>query len=263
MVAIRAMLVAKQVTTTRCRQPATSWFSASSSAPSEPVLPSSKTLVESQTIASHALVAERAQRRLVRSRPHHRLGIELPVAGVQDQPQRGADGHRPRLGDRVRHADHLQIERADAEAAVVGDQPQRHLGLEAAAGELATQRGHGERRRIDRTAQPRPQIGHRAEMVLVGVGEQQAVELVAALGDERRIGHDHVGAGNTVAAERDAAVDHQPAVLVARAIAVEVEVHADLAGPAQWQEQQFGRCVGPGRGHRVRRRCDGRRRRAP
>ena len=39
---------------------------------------------------------------------------------------------------------------------------------------LRAQHGGGERRAPDRAAQPRPQIGHGAQMVLVGVGEDQA-----------------------------------------------------------------------------------------
>ena len=51
------------------------------------------------------------------------------------------------------------------------------LGLE--------QRG-GERRRVDRAAQPRPQVDQRAEMVLMRVGEHEAGEIAPLLDQEAR-----------------------------------------------------------------------------
>ena len=72
-------------------------------------------------------------------------------------------------------------------------------------------------------------------MVLVGVGQHEAAEILGALGDEVRVRHDDFDARRVVVAEGDAEIDHQPLA----GMAVEVEVHPDLAGAAQRQEQQL------------------------
>jgi hypothetical protein len=53
--------------------------------------------------------------------------------------------------------------------------------------------------------------------------------------DEGDIRHDHVDTRRRFIAEGDAEIDHQPLA----GVAVEVEVHADLAGPAESEEQQL------------------------
>ena len=186
----------------------------------------------------HARVAPAAQRRLVGGAADQRLGVDLPVAGVQHRPRGRADGERVGLGDRVRERDQLDLEGPELDPPA-----QRHLGdfevIERPAGavhlQLAAQHCGGERRSVDRAAQLRPQVGDGAQVILVRVGEHQADEVVAALDDETRIGQHHVDAGQGLVGEGDAEVDHQPLA----AVAVEVEVHADLAGPAERQEQKL------------------------
>ena len=63
--------------------------------------------------------------------------------------------------------------------------------------------------------QPRPQIGHGAQMVLVGVGQDQAVEKGPLLLDEAQVGQDDVDAGQPVVGEAEAQIDHQPAAVLA------------------------------------------------
>ena len=67
------------------------------------------------------------------------------------------------------------------------------------------------------------------------MGQDQAGELLPARLDEGRIGHQHVEAADPVVGEGDAEVDHQPCA----GVAVEIKVHADLAGPAERQEDQL------------------------
>jgi hypothetical protein len=71
-------------------------------------------------------------------------------------------------------------------------------------------------------------------MVLVGMGEDQAAQALAPLGDEARIGQDDLDPGQGLVGEAEAEVDHHPLA----AVAVEVEVHADLAGPAERHEEE-------------------------
>ena len=83
-------------------------------------------------------------------------------------------------------------------------------------------------------------MGYGADMVFVGVGDDQADERFAALRDEGRVGHHHFDLGVRRTAEANAAIDGEPASLVA----IEVEVHANLARPAEGQEGKiYGRGV--------------------
>ena len=70
-------------------------------------------------------------------------------------------------------------------------------------------------------------------MILVRVRRDDAEQPVAPLDDKGRVGHDHIDPGLVLLlAEGDAAIDDQPLA----AIAVEIEVHPDLAGAAERQE---------------------------
>ena len=184
----------------------------------------------------HAFVAERAQARLVgdRRRPaardrasSRRCAAPCP-AGVRIASALGS-------GIEWVRRDQLDIERPDREAARQRHLGDRHLAQQVGVAQLAPQHRGGERRRVDRAAQLRPEIGHGAEMILVRVGQHQADEIVAMLLDEGGIGHDHVDARHRLVAEGHAEIDHQPLA----GIAVEVEVHADLARAAERQEQQL------------------------
>ena len=81
-------------------------------------------------------------------------------------------------------------------------------------------------------------------MVLVGVGQHQAGQPIAPGLDEGRVGHQDIDARLAFIGEGDAEVDHEPTAVVA----VEVEVHVDLAGAAQGQEPEIARARLPGHG---------------
>ena len=138
-----------------------------------------------------------------------RRRIELPVAGVQDVAERRAQRQRMGLGDRVGDMDQRAVERPDAEALARRHDVDRHA-LEAALVELAAQHRGGEARAPDRAAQALPEVGDRAEVVLVGVGQHEAAEVLAAARDEARVGQDDLDAGQRLVGEADAEVDHQP-----------------------------------------------------
>ncbi len=70
-------------------------------------------------------------------------------------------------------------------------------------------------------------------MVFMRMGRDDPQEAVAAFDDKGGVGHDHIDPGLVLLlAEGDAAIDDQPLA----AIAVEVEVHPDLAGAAEREE---------------------------
>ena len=78
-------------------------------------------------------------------------------------------------------------------------------------------------------------VGDRPKVVLVGVGQNQAVDLLASTGNKSRVGHFDTRATRGAARgmlKGDAAIDQQPAAVVA----VQVEIHADFPGSSQGQE---------------------------
>ena len=82
-----------------------------------PPSPSTKTLVESQTMASTPSSPRRRMASSSVDAADQRIGIDLPVAGVQHHAQRRADGQAVRLGDRVGERDQLDLERAERDRA--------------------------------------------------------------------------------------------------------------------------------------------------
>ena len=137
---------------------------------------------------AHALVADLFQPRDVGRPAEARRRIELPVAGVDDDARLGADGEQIDFGDRMRHRHEFDLERAERQPRSLRDDVNRHLwsaGLgEAARGEQA----RGETRRIDRAAQPGPQRRDGADVILVGVGDDQSEQIGACFSMKDRSG---------------------------------------------------------------------------
>jgi hypothetical protein len=72
-------------------------------------------------------------------------------------------------------------------------------------------------------------------MVLVGMGKNQTIYLLTALGNKVGVGHLNTSPASTpppVMLKRDATIDDKPATIVA----VEVEVHAYFTATSQWQK---------------------------
>ncbi len=185
------------------------------------------------------LLAERPNPCLVGRRTDVGLAVELPVAGMEDVAERRADHDPRRLGDRVRHGNELEIEGPDFEAAAELDLIDGELQAAALLVELGAKHAGREARSIDRRPQPGPKIDDRADVVLMSVRDDDAIERRTLLLDEANIGQDDVHARLGIARERDAEVDHQPAARIGGAEAVEIAVHPDLAEAAQRHEDQL------------------------
>ena len=63
-----------------------------------------------------------------------------------------------------------------------------------------------------------------AQMILMGMGNDQPDQIVPPLGDERWVGHDHIDAGHRFIAERNPQIDHQPLP----GMPIKVQVHTDF-----------------------------------
>ncbi len=84
------------------------------------------------------------------------------------------------------------------------------LVQQAGLAQLLAQQEGGEGRGVERRLEPRPQPGDGADMVLVGVGQHDAEDVVGVLLDEGRVGQDDLDARRGLVAEGHAQVDHDP-----------------------------------------------------
>ena len=77
-------------------------------------------------------------------------------------------------------------------------------------------------------------------MILMGVGQHQADQVLALLFEEADVGHDQVDAGQMLlVAKGHAEIDRQPRSLMAVAETIDRQVHADLADTAERRKGQF------------------------
>ena len=200
----------------------------------------------------HALFAELAQPRLVGDAADQRRRVDLPVAGMDDEAGRGADRQRAALGDRMGDGDEFDVERPDVDPLALRDHLDRDLGRAGLAEAARLGEAGGEAGHVDVDAEPRPEFGERADMVLVGVGDDEADEVLLRLLDEGEVGHDEIDARQILAGEGEAEIDHQPFAALGRPEAVERAIHADFAETAERGEYQLAVI-----GHSVRLSCDG------
>jgi hypothetical protein len=187
----------------------------------------------------HALVAEAAQLGVVGRRADQRVGIDLPVAGVQDGAERRLDRQPVRLRDRVRDGHELDPERPELQIAAQRDLGQADLIEDAGVAQLLADQEGGERRGVERGFQARPQPAERTDVVLVSVRQHDAQDVVGVGLDVARVRGDHLHAGRRQVAEGHAQVDHDPLPIVRRPVAVQIEIHPDLVRPAQRQEDEL------------------------
>ena len=139
----------------------------------------------------------------------------------------------------MRHGDEFDLERPERETPaerhdIDGDDGSARLALA-----LGLQQRRGERRRVDRQLEPRPQVEHRAEMILVRVGEHDAENIFAYLDEIADVRQDQVDARQVIAGKRHAEIDDDPLPPAFVPEAVEREIHTDLAHPAERRKNEF------------------------
>ena len=180
-----------------------------------------------------ALLAQPGERVQVGEAAVQRELVHLEVAGVDHHAGGGADGDRQGVRDGVVDRDELAVERPDALAVAL-----RHLeGVRADAVllELGLDEGEGQlgadQRDVRLLAQ---EVGDGADVVLVAVGEDDALDVVEAVPDGREVRQDQVDAGLLLLGEEHAAVDDQQAA----AVLEDGHVAADLAEAAERGDPQ-------------------------
>ena len=185
-----------------------------------------------------AVGADGAEAFLVHARSQNRRAVDLPVAGMQHRALLRLDEKRRGFGNGVGDGNEFAGEGANREARPQGHDLHRHFFVEARFLQFQRQDLRGERRAVDRAFELRPQPGHRAQMIFMRMGEDEAVQVSLVAGDETHIRQYHVDARVGFLAELHAQIDHQPLPVVGWACAITIAVHADLAGAAQGQEDE-------------------------
>ena len=139
------------------------------------------------------------------------------------------------MGDR----DVLDVERPEPHAPARGDLDQLDFGRARLRQAPRLQEADGEAGGVDRDAQARPKVDQGPDMVLVGMGDEDAEEVLALAFEEAQVRHDDVDAGHVLAGEGDAAIDQDPLAPSLRPEAVEGAVEADLAQASERDEHEF------------------------
>ena len=100
---------------------------------------------------------------------------------------------------------------------------------------LQTPNGGGKSAGVDRLFQLRPQMRQRTYVVFMRVGDENRVQPRQVGQQPTDIGQDQINAGAAVHIRKRHAQIYQNKPLAALwSVSVNVGVHADLAGPAQW-----------------------------
>ena len=126
-------------------------------------------------------------------------------------------------------------ERADAELRIDIDNLQLDLFLQPFLGELVRDQAGGEAIGVERYAEVGGEIGNRADMILVPMGQDDTEQVVLAILDKFEVGHHDVDPWIILRPEADAEIEHDPLAVAA----IEIGVHADLSRAAEREEKQF------------------------
>ena len=155
--------------------------------------------------------------------------VELEVAGVDDGADRRPEGDAHRVRDGVADAERDDAERADVDLVARVEREDRVV-VELVLLDLVAEEAAGQRAGVDRHARELGQhVRQRADVVLVGVGDEERPDLVAVLLEIGDVGDDEVDAEHLLVGEHEAAVDDDDVV----AVLEDVHVLADLPHPAE------------------------------
>jgi len=80
-----------------------------------------------------------------------------------------------------------------------------------------------------------PEMGDPADMILMRMGNDNAMQIFDFFLDESNVGNEDIDPRMTVIGKGHPAIDHDPVI----AAAIEREIHPDLTGPAKRYEKKF------------------------
>ena len=162
-------------------------------------------------------------------------GVDLKVAGVDAHPGGGVDGEGHRIGDGVVHMDELHAEPPRLHRIPRLTHHQLGLAQQVMLLQLQPDKAGGHTGGVHRHIQFPQEVGQRADMVLVAVGDEDAPDAVSVFQQVGEIGNDHVDAVHIVIGEAHAGVHHHHVV----AVLIYGHVLADLVETAKGDDFQF------------------------
>ena len=150
----------------------------------------------------HALRAELGEPMEVEVLAVDRRLIDLEVAGVNDDAGRRVDGERNAVGDAVRDADELDLERTDGHPCARADRDELAAG-DAVLLQLGLDQRERQRRPVDRAVDVGQHVRHAADVIFVAVRQHERggtlLLQVRQVGDDPidtqqfRVGKHHAG----------------------------------------------------------------------
>ena len=153
--------------------------------------------------------------------------LKSPVWTMMPTGRPEGDAHRVR--DRMADAERHDVERPDVDLVARVERKHR-IVVELVLLDLVAEQPAGQRAGVDRHARELGQhVRQRADVVLVGMGDQEGPDLLAVLLEVGDIGDDEVDAEHLLVREHQPAVDHDDVV----AVLEHVHVLADLAHSAE------------------------------
>ena len=120
----------------------------------------------------HALAAELREAMHVEVLAVERCLVDLEIAGVHDDARGRVDRERDAVGDAVRDANELDLERSDGDA-VVRTHGDELASFDAVLLELRLDHGQRQRRPVDRSVDERQHVRHAADVILVAVRQHE------------------------------------------------------------------------------------------
>ena len=114
-----------------------------------------------------------------------RRRVDLEVAGVDDHADRRRNGHRDATHNRVRYMDELDFKRTDLDDVFGFDGVKVRLLLDFILLQTPLDERQSEGGSVDRNVELGEEKGHRADMVFMAMGRDDAEEIL--LGRDRAI----------------------------------------------------------------------------
>jgi hypothetical protein len=176
------------------------------------------------------------QLRHIRQPAGNRRLIELEVTCMDDHPERRRDREADRVGNAVRDPEALDGEAADDDAGIIVrlDEPEIGTVEQLTLLESGLEQALGQARAVDRDPQLIEEIGNRADVILVAMGDEDRTDVVGMLSQVTDIRQEHIDPEHVFFREPDPRIDDDDIV----AIFEDDHVLADLAKAAKEHDFQ-------------------------
>ena len=155
--------------------------------------------------------------------------VDFEVGGEEDDAVLGVDSHGHRFGDRVGYRNRLDFHGSGFVLLAGGDGGDIGVLDASAFFEAGAEEGFAERAGVDGGLDVGKEIGEGSDVILVGVGEEDAAEAVFVFDQVGEIGDDDVDAVLGFVGERYAAVDEDEVVSLFN----DGAIFADFSSPTQ------------------------------